>query len=409
MRAAKLLGVCLTAVFLLGANGCPDGKPACDEIDDAIEASAKGTAPLFKQAMFAASGEDTYIVNLRPVVGVAAVHRAAAISGAVQSWGAQNVEPLAALDQAIATMDKAAIERARDDNRVLFVERVTPKYVSPIEGEAVSSWGLDRVTTDRGDVDGLIDLGAGPLGAGVVIGVIDTLGPGEPFHPDYAARVIGGFSAFGPGDGHGHGTHVTGTAAGKIYGLASEASIWVSKVLDDAGRGSDATVLRGVNALTEACVANGWRCVANSSLGGPNSQSLRRGYCKSAAAGVFHAVAAGNDNQGACGATPADVEPAFTTAASNKSDGRAFFSNQGPCCDGFAPGVDITSTWRGGGERVLSGTSMAAPHVAGAAAVFWSRNTALDQAELKAFLIDRMTPDEIGGAQGVPNRLLWVG
>jgi subtilisin family serine protease len=131
--------------------------------------------------------------------------------------------------------------------------------------------------------------------------------------------------------------------------------------------------------------------------------------CRSIAAGVSYAVAAGNENQNACGSSPARVVQAIGTGATTRSDQRAFFSNTGECVDIFAPGQDITSAKVGGGSQVLSGTSMASPHVAGVAALCIQANPGASTDEIKACVVGRATEDaltQIG--DGSPNRLLYA-
>ncbi len=144
------------------------------------------------------------------------------------------------------------------------------------------------------------------------------------------------------------------------------------------------------------------------SLGGDTSRSLDTAVCRSLAAGVVHVVAAGNDDSNACGGSPAHVRQAITAGATDRRDRRASFSNRGECVDLFAPGVDIKSAWRGGGTRVISGTSMASPHGAGVAALALERHPLSTPADIKGFLEGTATEGVVGNPRDSPNRLLYA-
>lgn len=186
-----------------------------------------------------------------------------------------------------------------------------------------------------------------------------------------------GFNAFTRGkdggsldDGNGHGTHVAGTIAAinnatGVVGVAPGATVVPVKVLDSRGSGSYSGVIGGVDYVS----ANGDSGdVANMSLGGPASQSLDDAVAAAASKGIYFSLAAGNDAADASNSSPARANGTsiFTISAMDSNDNYASFSNYGnPPVDYCAPGVSIKSTWRGGGYRTISGTSMAAPHVAG--------------------------------------------
>ena len=173
-------------------------------------------------------------------------------------------------------------------------------------------------------------------------------------------------------DGNGHGTHCSGTIGSKTYGVAKKTSIFGVKVLDDNGSGEFSTIISGMD-----YVASDYKnrdcpkgVVASMSLGGGFSQSVNDGVAKLQSAGVFVAVAAGNENTDASNTSPASEPSVCTVGASDKNDQRSEFSNYGKPVDIFAPGTDIESTWIGGGVKTISGTSMATPHIAGLAAYF---------------------------------------
>jgi subtilisin family serine protease len=131
--------------------------------------------------------------------------------------------------------------------------------------------------------------------------------------------------------------------------------------------------------------------------------------CRSIASGVSYAVAAGNESQNACNSSPARVRQSISTGASDRTDRGASFSNTGVCVAVFAPGVDITSARRAGGSTTLSGTSMASPHAAGAAALCLERHPGQDPAAIKACVVDNASRDKLSGiGTGSPNRLVYV-
>jgi subtilisin family serine protease len=181
--------------------------------------------------------------------------------------------------------------------------------------------------------------------------------------------------SFGSGtskDGNGHGTHVSGTIAGKTFGVAKKAQVVCVKVLDDSGSGSYSDVIGGVNWVAED--GKGKKAVANMSLGGGPSSALDEAVDAAIKSGVIFVVAAGNEEDDACYVSPARTPSAITVAATTKSNNQASFSNYGKCVDLYAPGVAITSAWSDGNNKTISGTSMASPHVAGVAALFLSED-----------------------------------
>src|SRR5699024_5764696 len=192
-------------------------------------------------------------------------------------------------------------------------------------------------------------------------------------HQDFGDRVTSGHDSIGDGNGtedcQGHGTHVAGTVGGESYGVAKEVDLVAVRVLGCDGSGTTAGVIEGVDGVTSD--ASG-ASVANMSLGGGSSSALDAAVESSIDAGVVYSVAAGNDyGADACSGSPSGVEPALTVGSTTSSDAASDFTNVGSCVDIQAPGSDITSAWIGGdtAEDTISGTSMAAPHVAGAAAL----------------------------------------
>jgi subtilisin family serine protease len=217
----------------------------------------------------------------------------------------------------------------------------------------------------------------------------------------------------GPADDcDGHGTHVAGTIAGTAHGVAKQANVVAVRVLDCAGSGTTETVLAGVDWVT----ANAKRpAVANMSLGGGPDRALEDAVRRSIASGITYAISAGNGFAGqpreACDQSPARVAEALTVSATDRTDTRAPWANYGTCVDLFAPGVEITSAY-GTGDGVtetLSGTSMSAPHVAGAAALYLATHPYAMPAQVGEALVASATPDVVQNpSTGTPNRLLYI-
>lgn len=173
-------------------------------------------------------------------------------------------------------------------------------------------------------------------------------------------------------DGNGHGTHCSGTTASSTYGVAKKATVIGVKVLDSAGSGYNSDILAGINwAINDAKTRAGVsRSVISMSLGGAYSSQSNSAVRSATSAGIFCAVAAGNDGADASNTSPASESTACTVGATDSNDNRASFSNYGSVLDIFAPGVQILSTWIGStsATNTISGTSMATPHIAGLAA-----------------------------------------
>ena len=281
----------------------------------------------------------------------------------------------------------------------------TPAAVTVARDIATPAWGVDRLDQRALPLDGRI-VEAG-IGSGVTAYIIDTGVRAD--HVEFGGRVGSGYTAISDGQGtndcHGHGTHVAGTVAGTTVGVAPGASVIPVRVLDCSGSGTSAGVIAGINWVIDNHQA-GVPAVANMSLGGGYSAALNAAVAAAVADGVTMVVAAGNSNADACTASPASEPSAITVGATDSSDTRAWFSNWGSCVDLFAPGVSILSANAGttDGFTTMSGTSMASPHTAGAAAVLLSLG--YTSANVAAGLNANATPDVVADPAGSPNRLL---
>ena len=341
-----------------------------------------------------------------------------------------------------------------------FSARITPNqaaalaklpYVKLVEQDQVmkasatqtgATWGLDRVDQRNLPMDGKY-IYKDQAGAGVNVYVIDT--GLKASHSEFAGRVSAGrnfapnndglIGSFIPGgivpintaaldfgtglfdggtdpadttDCNGHGTHVAGTAVGTSYGVAKKATIHAVRVLGCSGSGSNAGVVAGVDWLAANAVKP---AVGNMSLGGGDSPALDAAVENVVAQGIAMAVAAGNDSSGACSGSPYKAPSAITVGSTDNGDGMSSFSNFGTCLDIFAPGGDITSAdySNDSGSTVLSGTSMASPHVAGAVALILGQSPTATPAQVLSTLIGNATPGKVTsmGANS-PNLLLFT-
>ena len=294
-------------------------------------------------------------------------------------------------------------------------------------------WGLDRVDQRKLPLDQRFRY-PDDAGRGANIYIIDTGVHGS--HAEFKNRmgdgvnfaaagpgpseglldgVLGSLDLFNPGkaepndwgDCNGHGTHVAGSAAGASLGIARKATIYAVRVLGCDGSGTNSGVIAGVDWVAKNAKKP---AVANLSLGGGNSTALDDAIRKLISSGVTTVVAAGNDDKDACVGSPNRVPQAITVGATDKTDKRSSFSNWGKCVDLSAPGTDITSAWFQSDTqtKTISGTSMAAPHVAGAAAIYLGENRQARPADVAKALVTNASSGVLNSLRGSPNRLLYL-
>jgi len=288
------------------------------------------------------------------------------------------------------------------------VVRVEPDHAVLSDGsgsEAAPPWGLDRIDQRSATLDNVYTFRA--TGRGVTAYIVDT---GIRYgHSDFGGRASFGFDAFGSdgADCQGHGTHVAGTVGGRLYGVAKEVSLVSVRVLGCDGGGTVSTVVAGLNWI----VANAsLPAVANMSLGGGGSSTLDDAVRAAVAAGVSVSVSAGNFAADACYYSPARVKEALTVGATDPTDNRASFSNYGSCVDWYAPGVSILSAGLANDTASVlkSGTSMASPHTAGAAALYLEQNRTATPDQVATALASWLTKRVVPSG-GKNDDLLYTG
>ncbi len=290
------------------------------------------------------------------------------------------------------------------DPLVKYIEEDTISELSLVQNNP-PSYGLDRIDERSLPLDNRYE--SDFTGAGVNVYIIDT--GIDLDHPNFSGRVVFGFDAIGDGrngnDCNGHGTHVAGTATSETYGVAKDATVYAVRVFGCGSTTSTSNIIAGMNWVNNNAQSP---AVVNMSLGGPVNTTQNNIVQSMTNNGITVVVAAGNESQNACNRSPASAPSAITVASSTSSDSRSGFSNFGSCVDIFAPGSSITSTWLNGGTNTISGTSMASPHVAGAAALVLDSNGGLSPTGVTNNLLSNATSGAISGANGSPNLLLYM-
>ncbi|WP_240643941.1 S8 family peptidase [Antribacter gilvus] len=320
-----------------------------------------------------------------------------------QTWG----HALRGFEAELSAEDAAKLAA---DPAVAYVEQNATVTLDATQSPT-PSWGLDRIDQRTATADSSYTYpnnGAGITAYIVDTGILTT-------HSDFGGRAVHGTDTVdgdsNATDCNGHGTHVAGTVGGSAYGVAKGVTLVGVRVLDCAGSGTNAGVVSGINWVAADHDA-GEKAVANMSLGGSANSSINTAVTNAIADGVTFVVAAGNETTDACTKSPASTPNAITVGATQSNDAKASYSNYGTCLDIFAPGSSITSAWHTStsATNTISGTSMASPHVAGAAALVLNAYPSYTPAQVRDKLVADATPNVVTSpGTGSPNRLLYVG
>ncbi|KIM29136.1 hypothetical protein M408DRAFT_16108 [Serendipita vermifera MAFF 305830] len=302
-----------------------------------------------------------------------------------------------------------ALDAIASQPEVDFIEPDYQMTISATVQQNGAPWGISRLSTAQVSLAGLDPLtlqypyfADSTAGAGTDVYILDT--GIRATHTQFEGRATF-LQTFGPGvpgvDVNGHGTHVAGTVAGKTVGVAKQASVFMIKVVADDGSAATSDIISGINLAAQRAAANPTRpAVVNMSLGGPPSNTLDAAVSAAVAQGLPFCIAAGNETQDANNSSPARLPEVITVGATDINDNIATFSNFGDKVDVFAPGDTIISASNQDDNlgAVLSGTSMASPHVAGLAALIMGQEGKLAPADLST----RITTL---GVSGVINRI----
>ncbi|MFW1646994.1 S8 family peptidase [Acinetobacter nosocomialis] len=303
------------------------------------------------------------------------------------------------------TAGTAFIEAMKKNPQVLSVENDTVVNIDATT-QTNADWGLDRIDQKALPLNSTYSYsqtGTGTTAYIVDTGILST-------HQEFSGRVLSGYTAISDGNGttdcNGHGTHVAGTVGGTTYGVAKNIKLVPVRILGCDGSGASSNVIAGLDWILK----NGSKpAVVNMSLGGAASSSLDSAVENLYNNGYVMVVAAGNSNTDACTSSPARTSNAITVAATDNTDTRASYSNYGSCVDIFAPGSQINSSWIGSNTatKVLNGTSMATPHVAGVVAELLQSTPTATPQTITSNLLNQATSDVVKNPSGSPNRLLY--
>jgi subtilisin family serine protease len=384
----------------LGVSLCVVLAACADQGSEPQQAQRSTPAPLYSAQQ--AVGNSYIVVlnqgaNARSVAAIAGVNPHFVYSAALNGFaGELNAGQLNAL--------------AHNPN-VAYIEEDGVASINTTQSNA--TWGIDRL--DQRALPLSTTYSYSTTASNVTAYIIDT--GINVNHNEFGGRASSGFDFVdndsNAADCNGHGTHVAGTVGGATYGVAKGVTLKAVRVLDCGGSGSWSGVIAGIDWVTANHVSP---AVANMSLGGGASTSVDQAVQNSIASGVTYGIAAGNGNQGgvaqdACKSSPARVAAAITVGATDKTDTKTSWSNYGTCVDIFAPGLGITSAWYSSNTatNTISGTSMATPHVVGAAALYLANNPSASPAQVASALSAAADQHIVKNSKTTNNNLLYTG
>ncbi|MFJ9521185.1 S8 family peptidase [Kitasatospora sp. NPDC101801] len=383
------------AVLALGVGSALPAAASAGAEGVIANAGAPGTVP------------GSYVVVLNQGFVAASSDQGKALAG--KYGGTVTRTYSAALNGFAARLSEAQAKRLAADPAVAVVSQNRTFHADTTQPNP-PSWGLDRIDQKSLPLNSSYSY-PDTAGEGVTAYIIDT--GVRISHGEFGGRASNGYDAIDNDnvaqDGNGHGTHVAGTVAGSSYGVAKKAKIVAVRVLDNSGSGTTEQVVAGIDWVTAHAVKP---AVANLSLGGGVDDVLDAAVRRSIASGVTYGIAAGNDNQNASTHSPARVAEAITVGSTTNTDARSSFSNYGSLVDVFAPGSGIKSSWNTNdtATNTISGTSMATPHVVGAAALWLADHRTDTPAQVATALVANATSGVVTNpGTGSPNKLLNVG
>ena len=317
------------------------------------------------------------------------------------------------------TLDQLFYVEEEREYKISFLDTIYYNFLENVDvifNETTVPWHLGRVVKHDFPLNNTFSYSKCNTNSDIIVNniVIDT--GIDIHHPEFEGRVtwLGNFADDDDKDGNSHGTHCAGLIGSRTYGVCKDANLFAIKVLGSDGSGTTSGVIAGINAAFKHHIkqkANNKertvKTVVSMSLGGGKSIALNRAVQATLKDPNFYfAAAAGNENNDACGTSPASVKEIFTVMASDVNDKRAYFSNYGTCTYIYSPGVNIESTIPNGKTAVYSGTSMSGPVLVGVLTHYINMYPELAMKEMKEKILSDATKDHIKSNRGKTNNLL---